>query len=72
MTGLAPAYAYRRTYPLPRGRSVEFVLEGGALSAQWLPNVPNRQLARKLLPHYQRARNDFLASLGVGVLVIEA
>lgn len=63
--------AYCRTYPLPKGRSVEFVLEGGALSAQWLPRVPSGTLARKLLPHYREARNDFLASIGVPMLVIE-
>ena len=60
-----------RTYPLPNGRTVEFVLDGEALSALWTSEVPKGPLARKLLPHYQQARNDFLASLGVGVLVIE-
>lgn len=63
--------AYCRTYPLPKGHSVEFILEGGALSAQWFPRVPSGNLGRKLLPHYRDARNDFLASLGVPTLVIE-
>ena len=69
MTGIPLAYC--RTYPLPRGLTVEFVLEDGALSAQWLPRIPSGTLARKLLPHYREARNDFLASLGVPTLVIE-
>ena len=71
MTGIPLSLAYRCTYPLPRGRSVEFVLENGALSALWLPDFPHGKLARKILPHYQAARNDFLASLGVSMLVVD-
>lgn len=71
MIGAPETLAYRRTYRLPKGRSVEFVLDGGALSALWLPNVPKGPLARKLLPHYRAARNDFLASLEVPTLVLE-
>ena len=69
MTGAS--FAYRRAYPLPAGFTVEFALDGPSLIAEWLPDLPRGKIARKLLPHYQHARNNFLASLGVGVLVIE-
>ena len=69
MTGAS--FAYRRAYLLPAGYSVEFALDGPSLKAEWLPDFPRGKIARKLLPHYQHARNNFLASLGVNVLVIE-
>ena len=71
MTGPAPDYAYRRAYPLPAGFTVEFALSGARLTAEWSPRVPKRAARGKLLRAYRAARNDFLASLGVGVLVIE-
>ena len=69
MTGAS--FAYRRAYLLPAGYSVEFALDGPSLTAEWSPRVPKRAVRGKLLPHYQHARNNFLASLGVNVLVIE-
>ena len=71
MTSRAPAFAYRRAYPLPAGFTVEFALDGPRLTAEWSPRVPKRAVRGKLLRSYRAARNDFLASLGVGVLVIE-
>lgn len=62
---------YRRTYPLGRGYSVQFSLDGGTLSVGWLPDIPPNKVGRKLLPKYRVARNTFLASLGVPMLVVE-
>lgn len=69
MTG--PDLAYRRTYPLSPRYSVEFVLDGPNLTARWLPALPKPKTGRELLPRYRTARNQFLASLGVPMLVIE-
>lgn len=69
---MAQDYAYRRAYSLPAGFTVEFALDGSYLAAEWSPRVPKRAIRGKLLRAYRAARNDFLASLGVGVLVIEA
>lgn len=65
------ALAYCRTYPLPAGYTVKLCLDGGRLEAEWAPKVPSGTRARKLLPHYRRARNDFLASLGINIAVLE-
>lgn len=70
MTG-APSYAYRRAYPLPAGYTVEFGLDGGRLTAEWSPCVPKRAARGALLRAYRAARHDFLASLGLSVLVLE-
>ena len=67
MTG----FAYTRAFALPRGYEVEFTLDGGRLDARWSPDVPKGQRARKLLPAYRLARDTFLASLGVNMLVVE-
>lgn len=64
-------FAYRRTYALPRGFSVEFVLDGLQLTANWLPDMPDRKQTRKLLRHYRRARGEFIRSLGIPTMVIE-
>lgn len=63
--------AYRRTYPLRRGFSVEFVLDGGRLDAVWSPRVPRHPCSRKLLHAYRDARDHFIKSLGLPALVIE-
>jgi hypothetical protein len=65
------AMAYRKTYPIGRGYSVEFVLDGLSLTAEWLPKLPHYKIGRKLLPAYREARNDFLGSLGVSMLVVD-
>ena len=72
MTALAATFAYRRAYPMPAGYTLEFALAGPRLTAEWSPRVPKRAVRGKLLRAYRAARHDFLASLGVGVLVIEA
>ena len=64
--------SYRRTCALPHGFSVEFILDGSNFDAKWSPAMPKGKRAKQVLPHYRRERNAFLASLGMGVLVIEA
>ncbi|NML94733.1 hypothetical protein [Novosphingobium olei] len=64
-------FAYRRTYRLPRGYQVEFVWHAGTFSAQWDPALPLRRLGLKLFPHYQRARDDFIASLDLPIVVVD-
>ncbi|MFL0671319.1 MAG: hypothetical protein ACJLS3_07825 [Erythrobacter sp.] len=64
--------AYRRTYPLNACFAVEFVLDGDSFEARWTPRQPKGRKARNLLPAYRVARADFLGSLGVNVMVIEA
>jgi hypothetical protein len=63
--------AYRKTYPLDRRFAVEFALAGESLEACWTPFTPKGRKARSLIPAYRKARNDFLASLDLNVLVIE-
>ena len=64
--------SYKRTYPLPKGYSVEFTLSDGRLDARWMPRCPKgRQATRKLVHAYRDARNHFIASLGVPALVVE-
>lgn len=65
------SFAYRRSYRLPKGFTVEFVWDGGKFSAEWSPALPLRKMGLKLLPHYLRARNDFLASLDVPIMVVD-
>jgi hypothetical protein len=64
--------AYRRTYPLNARFAVEFVLDGASLEARWTPHQPRGRKGRNLLPAYRVARADFLGSLGLNVMVIEA
>jgi hypothetical protein len=62
---------YSKTYTLPGGITAEFSLDNGRLECAWSPDVPSVEQAKKLLPHYRAARNDFLGSLGMNVAVIE-
>lgn len=66
-----PDLAYRRTFPLGRGYSVEFVFDQLSLTANWRPKLPHHKIGRKLLPAYRTARNEFLASLGTPMLVVD-
>jgi len=63
--------SYRSTCRLGRGYSVEFAITGGQLSVRWLPDLPPNAVGRHLLPAYREARNEFLASLGIPMLVVE-
>lgn len=63
--------AYAKTFPLDRRFAVEFVLEGASMRARWCPFTPKGRKARSLLPAYRKARNEFIASLDVNVMVIE-
>lgn len=62
---------HRRSYRLPKGYTVEFVWDGAKFSAEWSPDVPLRKMGRKILPHYQRARSEFLVSLDVPIVVVD-
>lgn len=64
-------FAYRKAYPLPGGVTVSFALNDGLLECEWSPALPTGKRAKKLLPHYRNARNEFLASLGMNTLVLE-
>jgi hypothetical protein len=66
-----PGMAYRKSYRLGRGYSVEFALDGLSLTAEWSPKLPHHKIGRKLLPAYRAARNEFLGSLGVPMLVVD-
>lgn len=65
------ALAYRRVYRLPRGYTVEFSLDGGRLGCARSPDVPTAREFKRLLPAYREARNQFVASLGLRVAVVE-
>lgn len=65
------ALAYCRSYQLPAGYTLKICLDGGQLECEWAPKLPTGTRARKLLPHYRNARNDFLASLGLNIAVFE-
>ena len=65
------AFGYVRTYSLPRGYEIELSLDNGRLECRWSPDVPKGQRARKLLPAYRIARDQFIRSLGVNTLVVE-
>lgn len=62
---------YRKTYPLDRRFKVEFAFAQERFEARWSPHVPKGRKARSLIPAYRRARNEFIASLDVSVLVVE-
>lgn len=66
-----PEFTYRRTYRLNRRFSVEFCLNGMQLDVLWEPFLPNGRKRNSLLPGYRNARDHFLASLGVNIVVIE-
>ena len=66
-----PDFGIDQCIPTAAGSAVEFALYGAHLTAERSPRVPKRAARGKLLRAYRAARNDFLASLGVSVLVIE-
>ena len=72
MTAPMPSLAYRRAYHLPDGFSVEFEFDSGRFMAGWSPDIPSLPSDGRLLSAYRAARADFLGSIGLRVLVIEA
>lgn len=69
---MSPApYNHRQTYPLALGFTVEFILSGNDLTVEWSPEIPAKATGLLLLPLYRLARNDFLASLDVAMLVVD-
>ena len=64
-------FTYRRTYPLDRRFKVEFAFNGNCMEALWSPHLPKGRKAKSLVNAYRAARDDFLASLDVNVMVIE-
>lgn len=59
---------------LKHGIKVQFFLNAktSELRCEWDPAQPTGILWDSVLPAYRVARNEFLASLDVGVLLIEA
>ena len=60
--------------PVGRGFTVSFRLSDRGIEAEWLPNVPQGRRARRLLPAYRHARDQWLAVLageGVNVVVVD-
>ncbi|MDE2563354.1 MAG: hypothetical protein KGL48_14015 [Sphingomonadales bacterium] len=69
---LTPAsFAYRRSYNLGGGYSAEFVLNGASLSVRWSPDLPRGKTAKRLRASYRAARDRFLASTGIRMMVVE-
>lgn len=66
------AARYRKTVKLPHGYTVKFSIRlGEHFECRWMPEMPPPEIGRKILEDYQRERNDFLASLGVPMLVVD-
>lgn len=61
--------------PLGDGLTVTFSMKGGTLEAEWAPRVPRGRKARKYLPAYKRAPDEFIGRLvqrtGLNVLVVD-
>lgn len=62
---------YSKTHQLDRRFSVEFALNNGHFEARWSPHVPKGRKARNLFPSYRKARDEFIASLDINVMVVE-
>ena len=64
-----------RSYQLPDGYSVTFENTALGIHCEWAPRMPHGRKARRLLPYYQAARNEWLigraTALGVNAMVIE-
>jgi hypothetical protein len=71
-------FTYRKEYKLTKGYTVEFSLSAIAgpvtsLEAVWSPRVPPSKIVKgKFLEAYRNARNDFVGSLGMNSMVVEA
>ena len=57
--------------PVGNGFTVSFRLSERGIEAEWLPDVPKGRKARRVLPAYRKARDAFLATLGVSSMVVE-
>ena len=62
--------AYSKSYSLPGGHSVTFRMEGQVVGVVWGPKGQPRG-GPKLIKAYRLARNDFLRSLDVPMIVVE-
>ena len=64
-----------RPYQLPGGYSVTFESTALGIDCEWVPRIPHGRKARRLLPYYRAARNEWLigraSALGVNAVVIE-
>ena len=58
-------------YQLPAAYAVTFRIGARGLETEWRPHAPTGETACRLLPAYRIARDHFLGSLGLDVLVIE-
>jgi hypothetical protein len=65
------AFAMRSAvHRLVKGYRVQFELRDGALQCEWSPKVPTGKVAKELLPHYLAARDAWLRTLEIPILVI--
>jgi hypothetical protein len=61
--------------PVGDGFAVTFFMKAGRLDCEWSPRVPKGRKARRYLPAYRLARNEFIRRLsaraGIVIGVIE-
>lgn len=58
-------------YRLRNGYKVQFHIDGGAIQCQWSPSLPPAKLVEKLLPAYLKARDSWLRTLGLRIVVVD-
>ena len=64
-----------KSYTLPDGYSITFERTALGINVEWSPRQPHGRKAKRLLPAYKAARNDWLQSeairLGANIMVVE-
>lgn len=53
------------TMPVGDGFAVSFTMSAGRLDCEWSPRVPEGRKARRYLPAYRLARDEFIRRLSV-------
>lgn len=64
---------YRKTYRIgKKGKyKVEFSFENGGMTVDCQPEIAPKDRSNKLLSEYRAARNEFIATMGLNVIVVE-
>lgn len=66
------AFARRSAiHRLVKGYRVQFELIGSVIQCEWSPNVPTGNVAEELRPHYSAARDAWLRTLDIPILVVD-
>lgn len=64
-----------RPYQMPGGFTVTFEFDGRVFQAEWAPRVPKGRKAKRLIPHYRAARDEWLigqqTAMGGRIMVVE-